>query len=60
MAYPEKRKLIGITDQQQAKMEQIESETHDRLYRIDREMLAKAIEILTPAQRDQLRAMSEQ
>ena len=43
MGYPEKRKLIGITDQQRAAMEHIESETHDRLYHIDREMLAKAL-----------------
>ena len=60
MGYPEKQKSIGITDQQRAGMERIGNENHERLYRIDREMLAKALEILTPAQRDQLRAKSDE
>jgi hypothetical protein len=60
MGYPEKQESIGITDEQRAGIERIGNETHDRLYRIDREMLAKAVEILTPPQRDQLRAKSDE
>jgi hypothetical protein len=56
LGYPEKRQSIGMTDQQMAGLEQLDKDTHEQLYRIDREMLAKALEILSPRQREQLRA----
>jgi hypothetical protein len=60
MGYPDKQKSIGITDQQSAGIQRIQKETHQRQYRVDRELLAKAVQILTPAQREQLRTQQAQ
>jgi len=51
---PDKRQAIGIAAQQAADFQQLAEELHDRQYRIDREMLARALEILTPRQQEQL------
>jgi len=59
LGYPEKRMTIGITDQQQSKLQQLDKETHQQLYRIDREQLGKALDTLTPAQRELLRGEIE-
>ena len=56
LGYPEKRQSIGMTDQQKVDLQRLDKETHEQLYRIDREMLGKALEILTPSQREQLSA----
>jgi hypothetical protein len=56
LGYPEKRDSLGMTDQQKTGLQRLDKENHEQLYRIDREMLGKALEILTPSQRDQLRA----
>jgi Spy/CpxP family protein refolding chaperone len=56
VGYPEKQKSIGMTDPQKAEIERIYKETHERLSPVDREMLGKVLEILTPAQREQLGA----
>ena len=54
LGYPEKRKTVGITPQQEAEFQRLDKETHEQLYRIDREMLGQAMKILTPRQRRQL------
>ena len=55
LGYPEKRKTVGVTAQQAADFQRLDKETHERLYRIDREMRGQALETLTPRQREQLR-----
>jgi hypothetical protein len=55
--YPEKRKSIGITEQQVADYEQLVKSAHKPLYDIDREMLGRAVDVLTPAQNQQLRTI---
>ncbi len=55
LSYPEKRKTVGITAQQATDIQRLDKETHQRLYRIDREMLGQALETLTPQQRERLR-----
>jgi hypothetical protein len=54
LGYPEKRKTLGITEQQTAELGRLDTETYERLHRVDREMLGKALEILTPRQWDRL------
>jgi hypothetical protein len=56
LGYPEKRESIGMTDAQQADLQRLDNETHVEHYRIDREMLGNALELLTPPQREQLNA----
>lgn len=56
LGYPEKRKTVGITAQQEAGFHRLDTETHEQLYRIDREMLGQVLKILTPGQRQQLQA----
>jgi hypothetical protein len=56
LGYPKKGETIGMTDEQTADLQRLDKETHKQLYRIDREMLGKALEILTPSQRAQLGA----
>jgi hypothetical protein len=53
--YPEKRRTVGITPEQDAEMQRLEEQTHERLYDIDCEMLDRALEIPTPRQQEQLR-----
>ena len=60
LGYPEKRKTVGITAQQAADFQRLDKETHEQLYRIDREMLGQALETLTPRQREQLREEIDQ
>lgn len=60
LGYPEKRASIGITAEQLAELERFDDETMEKLQRIDREMLAKALSVLTRAQRDQLATLIEQ
>ena len=55
LGYPEKRKTIGMTDQQTADLQRLDKETNEQQYRIDQEMLGQALKILTPRQREQLR-----
>ncbi len=57
LSYPEKRKKVGITEQQLAAFEQLEQEAHAQNYRIDCEMLDRALESLTPEQEEQLRVI---
>ncbi|MEK6259889.1 MAG: hypothetical protein AABP62_14815 [Planctomycetota bacterium] len=54
LGYPEKRESIGMTDQQQADLQRLDKESSEQQYRIDREMLGKVLEIITPPQREQL------
>ena len=54
LGYPEKRKTVGITTEQETDFQRLDKETHDQLYRIDCDMLGQAIQILTPHQRQQL------
>jgi hypothetical protein len=44
LGYPKKRETIGMTDQQTSDLQRLDTETHEQLYRIDREMLGKALE----------------
>lgn len=53
---PKKRQAIELTPQQTADWEQLDQELYRQLHRIDGEMLGKALETLTPLQREQLRA----
>jgi len=55
LGYPEKREEVGITPEQAARFERLDDEIHERRYRIDREMLGRALETLEPGQREQLR-----
>lgn len=55
LGYSKKRKTVGVTAQQAADFQRLDKESHERLYRIDREMLGQALETLTPRQREQLR-----
>jgi len=54
LGYPEKRDSIGMTDQQKTDLQQLDKESSEQQYRIDREMLDKVLEIITPPQREQL------
>jgi hypothetical protein len=54
LARPEKRQALGITAEQTADLQRFISELHDEQYRIDREMLDRAMKILTPRQREQI------
>jgi len=55
LGHPEKRKTVGVAAQQAADFQRLDMVSHERLYRIDREMLKQALEILTSRQRQQLR-----
>ena len=55
LSYPEKRKTVEITTRQAAGLKRLDKENLKHLHRIDRETLAKAISILSPRQREQLR-----
>jgi hypothetical protein len=55
LGYPEKRKAVGITEQQEADLARINKETDEQLYRIDREMMGQAIKILSAQQQQKLR-----
>ena len=55
IGYPEKRKTIDVTVEQAAEFQRLDNETHERLYRIDREMLGQVLDILTPRQQEELR-----
>ena len=59
LGYREKRQSLGISEAQEAARSTIEKQTHNQLYRIDREMLGKGLAILTPAQRELLRMKTE-
>ena len=52
---PEKRVSISFSDQQTTELQRLDKESHEALYRIDREMLEKALEVPTQPQREQLR-----
>lgn len=54
LGYPDKREAIGITDEQTTELRRLDARTQEQLYRIDREMLEKVLEILTLHQRNQL------
>ncbi len=54
LGYPDKRTSIGITEQQAAELDALDRELHDDQYQIDREMLDKAVELLTPEQAPRL------
>lgn len=54
LGYPEKRDSIGMTDQQKADLQRLDNESSEQQYRIDREMLGKVLELITPPQRQQL------
>jgi hypothetical protein len=56
VGYPQKQQSIGMTGPQKADLERISKETHDQLEPIDRQMIGRALDILTPAQRQQLGA----
>lgn len=60
LSYPKKREKVGITEQQLADFERLEQETHARQYRIDCEMLDRALESLTPEQEEQLRVIIDE
>jgi hypothetical protein len=55
LGYPETRAKLSMTEQQQAQFHQLDKNTHEQLYRIDRHMLAKALAVLSPSQIAQLR-----
>ena len=55
LGYPEKREKVRITEQQSTAFQRLDKGTHERRYRIDCEMLARALESLTPRQQEQLR-----
>ena len=54
LGYSEKRESIGMTDEQTADFQRLDQESSEQQYRIDREMLGKVLEIVTPPQREQL------
>jgi len=54
LGYPEKRKTVGITAQQEAEFQRLAEQRYPQLYRIEREMRARVVAILTPEQRKQL------
>jgi hypothetical protein len=56
VGYPKKQEMIGMTNPQKVDLQRIYKETHEQLYPIDREMLGRALEIVTPVQREQLSA----
>ena len=56
LSSPETRTKLGLSGEQQAALAKQDREAHDRLYRIDREQLDKALAILSPPQRDELTA----
>jgi hypothetical protein len=56
LSSPETRTKLGLSSEQQAALAKLDRESHDRLYRIDREQLDKALAILSPKQREQLTA----
>jgi len=55
LGYPEKRKTVGVTDQQWAEIQRLIKDNREPMYRIDQEMLGRAEKIFTPRQREQLR-----
>ena len=55
LGYPEKREKVRITEQQSDAFQRLDKGNHERRYRIDCEMLARALEALTPRQQEQLR-----
>ncbi|WP_146531223.1 hypothetical protein [Novipirellula artificiosorum] len=55
LGYPEKREKVGMTEQQFAAFQRLDKETHQRRYRIDCEMLARALGSLSPRQQERLR-----
>ncbi|MEX2114643.1 MAG: hypothetical protein WD845_15730 [Pirellulales bacterium] len=59
LGYPEKRAKVGLSAQQATTLDQLDQVTHERRYRVDRDMLARAVEITTPAQREQLQTKIE-
>ncbi|TWU12086.1 hypothetical protein CA54_09040 [Symmachiella macrocystis] len=56
LSSPDKRGLLGVTAKQTAALRRFDKELYEKKYRIDRKMLGKAIEIITPSQRAQLNA----
>jgi hypothetical protein len=60
LGYPEKRKAASITEQQAADLERIAKETNEQLYRIDREMVAQALKVLSAQQQQKLREKIDQ
>ena len=55
--YAEKRKAAGTTEQQFEGYKRLLEEAHEPLYAMDREMLARAVDILTSAQKEKMRAI---
>jgi hypothetical protein len=56
----DRRKAAGISDQQAADLARIGKETSEQLYRVDREMLGRAMKLLTPDQREKLEKKIDQ
>lgn len=56
LSSPETRTKLGLSGEQRAALAKLDREAHERLYRIDREQLDKALAILSPEQRDKLTA----
>jgi hypothetical protein len=55
--YAEKRKTAGTTEEQFEAYKQLLREAHKPMYDIDRTMLSRAVDTLTPAQKDHIRAI---
>ena len=55
LGYPEKRQATAMTDQQTADFERLVKENREALVRSGQEIAARALEMLTPDQRQQLR-----
>jgi hypothetical protein len=56
-AYTEKRKEAGATEQQFNDYKRLIREAHKPMYEMDRKMLARAVDVLTPAQKDKVQAI---
>jgi Spy/CpxP family protein refolding chaperone len=55
--YPEKRKEAGVTERQFDAYKRLVRQAHKPMYNLDRAMLARAVDILTPAQKEKMRAV---
>jgi hypothetical protein len=56
LGYPEKRESISMSNEQQASLERLNHMNHAKLYQMDREMLATAVNLLDSQQKQQLQA----
>jgi hypothetical protein len=55
--YPEKRKTAGVSERQFDDYKRLVREAHKPMYDLDRALLARAVDILTPAQKEKMRAV---